>query len=66
VAAKREDALAILQDAKAEDIPVHVVGLAGGTAVSVNGAHHLELDRLRQAWEGWLPSLMSQEAMAAE
>ncbi len=66
VAAKREDALAILQDAKAEDIPVHVVGLAGGTAVSVNGAHHLELDRLREAWEGWLPGLMSQEAMAAE
>ena len=41
-------------------------GLAGGTAVSVNGAHHLELDRLRAAWEGWLPELMEPAAEAAE
>jgi phosphoribosylformylglycinamidine synthase len=34
--------------------------------VSVNGAHHLELDRLRAAWEGWLPELMEPAAEAAE
>jgi len=66
LAAAKEDAIAILQDAKADDIPVHVVGLAGGKAVTVNGAHPLELDRLRAAWEGWMPGLMDQLVEAAE
>jgi phosphoribosylformylglycinamidine synthase len=66
IAAKKEDAIAILQDAKADEIPVHVVGLAGGTAITVNGAHPLELDRLRTAWEGWMPGLMDKLAEAAE
>ena len=66
LAAKKDDAIAIIQDAKAEDIDIQVVGLAGGAAVSVNGAHHLELDRLRSAWEGWLPELMEPAAEAAE
>jgi len=66
IAARKEDAIAILQDAKADEIPVQVVGLAGGTAISVNGAHPLELDRLRAAWEGWMPALMDQLVEAAE
>ncbi len=66
IAAKKEDAIAILQDAKADEIPVQVVGLAGGTAITVNGAHPLELDRLRTAWEGWMPGLMDKLAEAAE
>jgi len=66
VAAKKEDAIAILQDAKADEIPVQVVGLAGGTAITINGAHPLELDRLRAAWEGWMPGLMEQLVEAAE
>ena len=66
LAAAKEDAIAILQDAKADGVPVHVVGLAGGTAVTVNGAHPLELDRLRAAWEGWMPGLMDQLVEAAE
>ena len=66
IAAKKEDAIAILQDAKADEIPVQVVGLAGGTAITVNGAHPLELDRLRTAWEGWMPGLMDNLAEAAE
>ncbi|MAZ90426.1 MAG: phosphoribosylformylglycinamidine synthase II, partial [Maricaulis sp.] len=66
IAARKEDAIAILQDAKADEIPVQVVGLAGGTAISVNGAHPLKLDRLRAAWEGWMPGLMDQLVEAAE
>ena len=66
IAAKKEDAIAILQDAKADDIPIQVVGLGGGTAITVNGAHNLELSRLRSAWEGWLPGLMSKAVIAAE
>ncbi|WP_417310354.1 phosphoribosylformylglycinamidine synthase subunit PurL [Devosia sp.] len=66
IAAKKEDAIAILQDAKADDIPIQVVGLGGGTAITVNGAHSLELTRLREAWAGWLPGLMNKVAVAAE
>ena len=66
LAAEKEDAIAILQDAKAEEVPVQVVGLAGGTAITVNGAHPLELDRLRAAWEGWMPGLMDKLVEAAE
>jgi len=66
IAAKTEDAIAILQDAKADDIPIQVVGLGGGSAITVNGAHNLELSRLRNAWEGWLPGLMSKLVVAAE
>ena len=66
IAAEKENAIAILQDAKADEIPVQVVGLAGGTAITVNGAHPLELDRLRAAWDGWMPGLMDQLVEAAE
>ncbi|MHA6287004.1 phosphoribosylformylglycinamidine synthase subunit PurL [Maricaulis sp. CAU 1757] len=66
LAASKENAVAILQDAKADDIPVQVVGLAGGTSISVNGAHTLELTRLRAAWEGWMPRLMGKLSEAAE
>ena len=66
IAADKEDAIAIMQDAKSDEIPVQVVGLAGGSAISVNGAHNLELDRLRAAWEGWMPDLMNQVTEAAE
>ena len=66
IAAQKEDAIAILQDAKADDIPIQVVGLAGGRAITVNGAHPLELDRLRAGWEGWMPGLMDKLVEAAE
>jgi phosphoribosylformylglycinamidine synthase II len=66
IAAQKDDAIAILQDAKADEIPVQVVGLAGGTSITVNGAHPLELDRLRAAWEGWMPEMMSTALEAAE
>tara|TARA_R110002051_G_scaffold165688_2_gene236588 strand:+ start:51909 stop:54134 length:2226 start_codon:yes stop_codon:yes gene_type:complete len=66
IAAAKEDAIAILQDAKADNIPIQVVGLGGGNAITVNGAHSLDLDRLRGAWEGWLPGLMSKAVVAAE
>ncbi len=66
IAADKENAIAMMQDAKSDEIPIQVVGLAGGTSISVNGAHNLELDRLRTAWEGWMPGLMSKLATAAE
>lgn len=66
IAADKENAIAMMQDAKSDEIPIQVVGLAGGTSISVNGAHNLELDRLRAAWEGWMPGLMSKLATAAE
>jgi len=64
--ADKTDAIAILQDAKADGIPVQVVGLAGGDAISVNGAHSLDLVKLREAHESWLPDLMDPTDIAAE
>ncbi|MBR9825768.1 MAG: phosphoribosylformylglycinamidine synthase subunit PurL [Alphaproteobacteria bacterium] len=66
VAAKKDDAIALIQDAKAEDIPLQVVGLAGGTSVSVNGAHAVKIDDLRAVHEGWMPALMTPIAEGAE
>jgi phosphoribosylformylglycinamidine synthase II len=66
ISADKADAIAILQDAKADEIPVHVVGLVGGDAITVNGAHSLDLIKLREAWEGWMPELMSKTPVAAE
>jgi len=66
VAATKDNAIALIQDAKAEEIPVQVVGLAGGDAVSVNGAHTVTLAELRAAWEGFMPSMMSNLLEAAE
>ena len=59
IAAEKADAMAILEDAKAAGVPLSVVGLAGGDAITVNGAHAIDLIRLRVAWEGWLPKLMA-------
>ena len=59
IAAEKEDAFALLEAAKAAGVPVQVIGLAGGDAVTVNGAHALDLIRLRMGWEGWMPRLMT-------
>jgi phosphoribosylformylglycinamidine synthase len=59
IAAEKEAAFAILEAAKEAGVPVQVVGLAGGDAVTVNGAHALDLIRLRMGWEGWMPQLMT-------
>ena len=66
IAASKADAVAIIQDAKADDVPIKVVGLAGGDAVTVNGAHSISLDQLRAAHEDWLPGLMNDVPAAAE
>ena len=59
IAAEAETAEAILKDAKAAGVPVSVVGLAGGRQITFNGEHGLDLVRLKQAHENWLPDLMA-------
>ncbi|MFC4724890.1 phosphoribosylformylglycinamidine synthase subunit PurL [Glycocaulis abyssi] len=67
VAADAVTAETIRQNAIAANVPVSVAGIAGGRAISINGGHALDLIRLKQAHENWLPSLMTAEtARAAE
>ena len=64
LAAEKDDAFAVIEAAKAAGAPIAVIGLAGGDAVTVNGAHALDLIRLRTAWEAWMPRMMSAEEAA--
>ena len=68
IAASAENAEAMLADAKAQSVPVSVIGLAGGRFISINGGHAVDLIALKQAYENWLPDLMGAEpeARAAE
>ncbi|MBV5259105.1 phosphoribosylformylglycinamidine synthase subunit PurL [Synechococcus moorigangaii CMS01] len=67
IAADAATAETIRQNAITANIPVSVAGIAGGRAISINGGHALDLIRLKQAHENWLPALMTAEpARAAE
>jgi phosphoribosylformylglycinamidine (FGAM) synthase-like enzyme len=64
IAASAENAEAMLADARAQSVPVSVIGLAGGRFVSINGGHAVDLIRLKQAHENWMPDLMAGEPEA--
>ena len=64
IAADANDAEALRADAKAANVPVEVVGLAGGRFISINGGHAVDLIRLKQAHEGFMPALMDGEPEA--
>ncbi|EAP91445.1 phosphoribosylformylglycinamidine synthase subunit II [Oceanicaulis sp. HTCC2633] len=64
IAADATDAEALRADAKAADVPMDVVGLAGGRFISINGGHAVDLIRLKQAHEGFMPALMDGEPEA--
>jgi phosphoribosylformylglycinamidine synthase len=68
VACSAENAEQVRAQAKQAGVPVQVAGLAGGADISVNGAHRVSLEALREAHEGWMPKMMSGEpdAVAAE
>ncbi len=51
IAADATNAEALRADAKAADVPMYVVGLAGGRFISINGGHAVDLIRLKQAHE---------------
>lgn len=64
IAADAAAAEAIRANAKDADVPVEVVGLAGGRFLSINGGHAVDLIRLKQAHEGFMPALMEGEPEA--
>ncbi len=68
VACTAENAESVRAEAKSAGVPVQVAGLAGGSEISVNGAHRIGLAALREAHEGWMPKMMAGEpdAVAAE
>ena len=68
VAAKPDAAQEMREEAKAAGVSLEVIGLAGGRFVSINGGHAVDIIRLKQAHENWMPTLMAgePEANAAE
>lgn len=64
IATDASKAEALRADAKAAGVPVEVVGLAGGRFISINGGHAVDLIRLKQAHEGFMPALMDSEPEA--
>ncbi|MBS0362621.1 MAG: phosphoribosylformylglycinamidine synthase subunit PurL [Proteobacteria bacterium] len=56
VAARAADA--ILAAAEASGVPARVVGEAGGDMIARPGLFSLPLERLRTAYEGWMPGFM--------
>ena len=64
IATDASQAEALRADAKAAGVPVEVVGLAGGRFISINGGHAVDLIRLKQAHEGFMPALMDGEPEA--
>lgn len=64
IATDASQAETLRADAKAAGVPVEVVGLAGGRFISINGGHAVDLIRLKQAHEGFMPALMDGEPEA--
>jgi len=56
------DPSAILVEAEAAGVPATVLGTTGGTALQINRKYTVELERLREVNEGWLPAYMAGEA----
>ncbi|MCE3291027.1 MAG: phosphoribosylformylglycinamidine synthase, partial [Caulobacter sp.] len=56
------DPAPILKAAADAGLPASVVGQAGGNAFASKGLFSIELDKLRAAHEGWLPSFMGAAA----
>ncbi len=64
IAADAQAAGALLSEAREAKIPAAVIGLAGGRFVSINGGHAVDLIRLKQGYENWMPALMAGEPEA--
>ena len=47
--------------AAAAGVPASVVGETGGQTLTIGEGQAIALDRLRQAYEGWLPHYMAGE-----
>ena len=59
LAAAAVDAFSILAEARNAGVPAAVIGVCGGTALTVNGDWTISVAALRDAHEAWLPAYMS-------
>jgi phosphoribosylformylglycinamidine synthase len=59
VACRPGDLQAVLDRARAADVPPAHLGATGGQGVSVDGVLSVSLDRLREAYEDALPRVLS-------
>jgi phosphoribosylformylglycinamidine synthase len=59
VAAAADEAFRLLGEARSAGVPAERIGVTGGTALIFAGEPPIEIERLRQAHESFLPSLMN-------
>ncbi len=59
MSAPERDAAALVSDAERERIPVSMIGLSGGAALTVEGAGAISMTELRRIHEAWLPTYMA-------
>jgi phosphoribosylformylglycinamidine synthase len=50
---------AVKQAAATAEVAVQVIGITGGDRLTVNGAHAISVDALRESNEAWLPGFMA-------
>jgi phosphoribosylformylglycinamidine synthase subunit PurL len=50
---------AVKQAAATAEVAAQVIGVAGGDRLTVDGAHAISLDALRESHEAWLPGFMA-------
>ena len=53
------NAEAILAAAEKAGVPAIQIGLTGSNAISIVGGNYVELDKIRQTNESWLPDYMA-------
>jgi phosphoribosylformylglycinamidine synthase subunit PurL len=62
LAARRDDAAAILAEAAAVGVIARAVGRTGGDALILGAETPISVERLRATHEGWLPAYMAADA----
>jgi phosphoribosylformylglycinamidine synthase len=50
---------AVKQAAAMAEVAVQVIGVTGGDRLTVNGAHSISIEALRESHEAWLPGFMA-------
>ncbi|MGQ0741884.1 MAG: phosphoribosylformylglycinamidine synthase subunit PurL [Alphaproteobacteria bacterium] len=61
ICAPRAEAVKILTEAKAANVPATIIGYTGGDQLSIKGQETIGLARLINAYESWFPSYMERE-----
>jgi phosphoribosylformylglycinamidine synthase len=62
VTVRAADAAAAIRRANAASVPVHRLGMTGGTSLAIPGERSIAVAALNERFEGWLPAYMNSAA----